>query len=285
MEGVKDLVTRRWMRFTSTVTTSSNHADHQQGRMAGACRGRCEPEHPRHLGSHDGCCSSSNLQRHHPIIEYHNIIVNIIVTTRLSMWTEKAWPRNGSMCLPSLQVSFAILWRSLGPGITSTSLSPVNQSLSFCSGWQIGSMDTWKQLWWYFYLPGLPIPLLIYWVCFLSTFLCSGLVFTLLTLVSIEIIKMPHFIDLQVHFRSFPILVDQWGLSTIIVLLPMTSPSWQVSVFTLFTLGSCLVTACNPLILELAVFPHSHWRSGVRIEPVGFILESSPNFLVKPLNF
>ena len=24
------------------------------------------------------------------IIEYHNIIVNIIVTTRLSMWTEKA---------------------------------------------------------------------------------------------------------------------------------------------------------------------------------------------------
>ena len=27
----------------------------------------------------------------------------------------------------------------------------------------------------------------------------------------------------------------------------------QVSVFTLFTLGSCLVTACNPLILELAV--------------------------------
>ena len=49
MEGVKDLVTRRWMRFTSIVTTSSNHDDHQQGRMAGACRGRCEPEHPRHL--------------------------------------------------------------------------------------------------------------------------------------------------------------------------------------------------------------------------------------------
>ena len=209
MEGVKDLVTRRWMRFTSIVTTSSTYDDHQQGRMAGACRGRCEPEHPRHLGSHDGCCSPSNLQRHNRIIEYHNIMVNIIVTTRLSMWTEKAWPRNGSMCLPSLQVSYVILWRSLGPGITSTSLSPVNQSLSFCSGWQIGSMDTWKQLWWYFYLPGLPIPLLIYWVCFHSTFLCSGLVFTLLTLVSIEIIKMPHFIDLQVQFRSFPILVDQ----------------------------------------------------------------------------
>ena len=159
----------------------------------------------------------------------------------------------------------------------------MNQIWSFCSGWQIGSMDTWKQLWWYFYLPGLP-----YWVCFLSTYICSGLVFTLLTLVSIEIIKMPHFIDLQVQFRPFPILVDQepqWVLPIIIVLLPMTSSSWQVSVFTLFTLGSCLVTACNPLILELAVFSHSHWRSRVRIEPVGLRLESSPNFLVKPLNF
>jgi len=63
----------------------------------------------------------------------------------------------------------------------------------------------------------------------------SVLVFTLLTLVSIEVIKMPHFIDLQ------------------------------VSVFALFTLGSCLVTACNPLILELAVeicYPASEILSG-----------------------
>jgi len=63
----------------------------------------------------------------------------------------------------------------------------------------------------------------------------SGLVFTLLTLVSIDVIKMPHFIDLQ------------------------------VSVFVLFTLGSCLVTACNPLILELAVeicYPASEILSG-----------------------
>ena len=120
-------------------------------------------------------------------------------------------------------------------------------------------MDTWKPQWWSFYLPGLhAFPFLennastlyfqwpglylantgVYWCHQDATLYWSSGIFKCFPYVTLWICSP----FLCLHKFDPPPMSWVW-------------PNWlhQVSVFTLFTLGSCLVTACNPLILELAV--------------------------------
>ena len=56
-----------------------NHRDHDQGRMGCARCSCCESEYPRHLGSHDGCCPSSN-HHHNCTITTSQSFLRIICT-------------------------------------------------------------------------------------------------------------------------------------------------------------------------------------------------------------